>query len=106
MKTLTGLTRGRPLLGSGRLTPSTPQGVKSARKGQQGFCLLFKTFFGRIVCVITVDAANVAAIFNMGLWNALCGPCRCVGVELVGLAVKVPQIDVQELWEGCVGQNR
>ena len=23
-----------------------------------------------------------------------------------GLAVKVPQIDVQELWEGCVGQNR
>ena len=80
--------------------------MKSARKGQQGFCLLFGAFFGRIVCVITVDVADVAAIFNMGLWNALCGPCRGVGVELVGLAVKVPQIDVQELWEGCVRQNR
>ena len=68
-----------PHRGSGRLTPSTPQGVKSARKGQQGFCLPFKTFFGRIVCDITVDVADVAAIFNMKPRNALCGPCRGVG---------------------------
>ena len=80
--------------------------MKSARKGEQGFCLLFKTFFGRIVCDITVDVTDVAAISNMEPRNALCGPCRGVGVELVGLEPKVPQIGAQELWEGCVGQNR
>lgn len=92
--------------GVGSAQPSTPQGVKSARKGRQGFCLPFGTFFGRIVCDITVDVVNVAAIFNMEPRNALCGPCRGVGWNLVGLAVKVSQIGVQELWEGCVGQNR
>ena len=71
--------------GVGSAHPSTPQGVKSARKGQQGFCLLFKTFFGRIVCDITVDVADVAAIFNMEPRNALCGPCRGVGVEFGGV---------------------
>ena len=54
-ETGTGSTRGRPPAGVGSAHPSTPQGVKSARKGQQGFCLPFKTFFGRIVCDITVD---------------------------------------------------
>lgn len=74
--------------------------MKSARKDQQGFCLPFGTVFGRIVCDITVDVADVAAIFNMKPQNALCGPCRGVGWELVGLEVKVSQIGVQELWEG------
>lgn len=80
--------------------------MKSARKGQQGFCLPFETFFGRIVCEVTVDVADVAAIFNMEPPERSVRALQRCGVELVGLAVKVPQIDVQELWEGCVGQNR